>query len=263
MEAYDIIIQGGQSNSEGSGIGPVEKAYEPSENILYLDVDKTVEVLPEGGLKITYADKPFQLHIAEERLWQDNQILGDFSLTFSKKYIENGLLDTGRKILIVRAAIGGTGFQTTHWGLQDRLFLKMLEMTDYALSLNPNNRVAGFLWHQGENDAVEGNTPQNYRKQLLDMLSFVREKYGNMPFVAGDFVNEWKMLNIDICNPIVNVIREIVEEVDSAAFVETADLLSNNQTIGNGDNIHFSRQSLYVLGERYFNEFQRIKREER
>ena len=43
MEKYDIIIQGGQSNAEGSGRGPVLKAYEPSEDIYYLDVEYTLE----------------------------------------------------------------------------------------------------------------------------------------------------------------------------------------------------------------------------
>ena len=87
MQAYDIIIQGGQSNSEGSGLGPVEQEYVPSEDILYLDVEKTTDPFP-GGLNVIYADKPFQLHKAEERLWQEKYLLGDLALTFSKKYIE-------------------------------------------------------------------------------------------------------------------------------------------------------------------------------
>ena len=259
MQAYDIIIQGGQSNSEGSGLGPVEQAYEPSEDILYLDVDKTTEAFP-GGLNVIYADRPFYIHKAGERVWQSEYILGDLALSFSKKYIENGLLEKGRKLLIIRASVGGTGFQTKHWGMQDPLYLKMLEMTDYALSLNPENRIVSFLWHQGENDAVEGNTPENYKNQLLKMITSVRERYGNMPFIAGDFVNEWKTLNISICEPIVNVIKEVVLLVGNSAFVETSDLLSNNQTINNGDNIHFSRQSLYILGERYFEKFKNIIR---
>ena len=47
-QKFDIIIQGGQSNAEGSGRGPVFKAYEPSENICYLDVPKIVENVPGG-----------------------------------------------------------------------------------------------------------------------------------------------------------------------------------------------------------------------
>ena len=42
---------------------------------------------------------------------------------------------------------------------------------------------------------------------------------------------------------------------EKAAFVETADLPSNNQKTGNGDDIHFCRESLHVLGQRYFEKF--------
>lgn len=35
-EKYDIIIQGGQSNAEGSGIGPVTQEFSPNSNILYI-----------------------------------------------------------------------------------------------------------------------------------------------------------------------------------------------------------------------------------
>ena len=256
MDKYDIIIEGGQSNAEGSGLGPVEKEYEPREDILYLDAEKDVVTTPER-IEVNYKDLPFVIKVAKERPYNDSK-LGDLALTFSEKYIESGLLKNGRKILIVRGAIGGTGFQKGHWGVGAPVFEKMLEMTDYALSLNPENKVVGFLWHQGEHDAFEGNTPANYKKQLLSTVETGRAKYGKTPFIAGDFSNEWKSLNIGICEPIIKVIKEVVDEVGCSAFVETADLPSNNQKTGNGDNIHFCRQSLHVLGERYFNAFMKI-----
>lgn len=158
----------------------------------------------------------------------------------------------GRKLLIVRAAVGGSGFKKGHWGLENILHKKMIELVNYALSLNPENKVVAFLWHQGEHDAFEGNTPEVYHKQLTEMVSDVRARYGNMPFIAGDFVNEWKSKNIESCAPIIDVIRQVICEMGNAAFVETADLPSNNQKICNGDDIHFCRQSLHELGKRYF-----------
>lgn len=67
-----------------------------------------------------------------------------------------------------------------------------------------------------------------------------------------------EMLNIEVCIPIINVIKGLVIEVGNSAFLETAELLSNNQTIQNGDNIHFARLSLHGLGEKYFNAFIKI-----
>ena len=79
-----------------------------------------------------------------------------------------------------------------------------------------------------------------------------------MPCVAGDFCHDWKDKNLAICQPIVNTIKQVVDEIGNAGFVETADLLSNNQKTGNGDEIHFCRESLYTLGKRYFKEFYRL-----
>ena len=105
----------------------------------------------------------------------------------------------------------------------------MIEMVDYSLSFNKENRVIAFLWHQGEHDAFEGNEPDVFEQQLRDMVLSVRERYGKMPFIAGDFVREWKEENFDICIPIVEKIRKVINDIGNAAFVDTADLLSNNE----------------------------------
>jgi hypothetical protein len=87
------------------------------------------------------------------------------------------------------------------------------------------------------------------------MVTSVRERYGKMPFIAGDFVREWKQKNLAICEPIVEKIQKVVKDIGNGAFVNTSDLLSNNEKIGNEDDIHFCRASLLMLGERYFCEF--------
>ena len=256
-EKFDIVIQGGQSNAEGCGIGFVDTEYKPCEDIVYLDIRKKVETT-ENSVIITYSEEPCEIKIAEERYIEDGK-RGDFALTFSQEYIRRGFLKNNRKLLIVRAAVGGTGFQKEQWGLGKQLYAKLLEMTDYALSLNSENKIVGFLWHQGEHDAFEGNTPENYYKQFKEMVLDVRSRYGSMPFVAGDFCREWKDKNLAICQPIVNTIKRVVDEIGNAGFVTTADLLSNNQKTGNGDEIHFCRESLYTLGKRYFEEFYKLR----
>jgi hypothetical protein len=70
-------------------------------------------------------------------------------------------------------------------------------------------------------------------------------------------VNEWKMKNLENCEPVVAAIRDVCKTVNGA-FVETSDLKSNNQEIGNGDDIHFSRNALDILGRRYFEAFEKI-----
>ena len=255
---FDIIIQAGQSNAEGLGVGPVSAEYMPilSGNVYYLEAEKTVEHLPET-VRVTYADTPFIITPAKERGSEQNPV-GDFAMSFGEAYVK-GNLQNDRKLLIVRAAIGGTGFVKKQWGLEDQVYLKMIELADYALSINEENRIVGVLWHQGECDAFEKNEPNVFKQQLASLIQDIRKRYGkNLPFIAGDFVSEWKQKNISDCEPIVEKIREVLRETGHSAFIETSDLLSNNQKNGNGDDIHFCREALCILGCRYYDAFREI-----
>ena len=52
----------------------------------------------------------------------------------------------------------------------------------------------------------------------------------------------------------MTVIRNVAQEV-GGAYVETADLRSNDQKVGDGDTIHFCREDLQELGRRYYAAF--------
>ena len=124
-EKFDVIIQAGQSNSEGYGFGPTDEPYQPSDRVWYLEPNMTVSVATE---KVT-----------------GNGIQSNFGLSFAREYMKSGRLAEGRNILIIRAAVGGTGFLDNRWKLTDDLYIKMMEMIDTALSLNPENRLVALL----------------------------------------------------------------------------------------------------------------------
>lgn len=237
-EKFDIILQGGQSNAEGCGMGPVDDEFVPDDEILYFNGDKTITR-------------------AEERCWDGNAV-GDFAISFASQYKSAGLLDDGRKLLIIRSAVGGTGFVDKRWGMKDDLYLRMMEMTRASLALNPENRLIVFLWHQGETD--NGTPAAIHSARLSGLVNSVRGEFGlpHLPFIAGDFVHEWKWANIAPCEPTVNGIIDTCCDIGHARFVLTDTLLSNNEKHGNGDNIHFSRDALRLLGIRYFNAYRAI-----
>ena len=262
QEKFDIIVQAGQSNAAGFGQGPVKNEYIPSPDVLYLNVDvNTSEGIKDGvwSLILEYGDKPFSIEVAREKDLGDNVMNGDFSLTFCEEYKKAGLLKKDRKLLVIRAGIGGTGFMKKHWTKDGIVYLKMLEMIDYALSLNSENRIVGLLWHQGEHDAFEHNDPDIFESQLTYLFASLKERYSlpDLPIVTADFVNEWKNENIEDCVPIVDKIKKVTQAF-AGEFVETSDLPSNNQKHGNGDTIHFCRQSLHDLGRRYFQAYKKI-----
>lgn len=250
---FDVFIQAGQSNAEGSGIGDVRSPYEPEKRICFLEAEKTV-ITTDTGLDIQYADKPFVIQPADYH--GADRSVGDFSLSFSKAYIAAGLLAEDRGILIVRAGVGGTGFQKHHWGIDEILYNKMIAMVDYALSLNSENRLMGLLWHQGEHDAFEGNTRGRYHEQLTALIESVKIRYHcpALPFACAGFTQDWTEKNKSICEPILSALRRTAKE-QNGAFVETDGLLSNDQMTGNGDDIHFCRQALHTLGLRYLDAY--------
>ncbi len=260
-ERYDIVIQAGQSNAQGCGRGDVTEEYVADSEIMHFYQNFELEDrIVDGIWKITLniKDPSYYIDIADEMSDQHGKI-SDFSLTFCKEYKKAGLLAPSRKLLVVRAAVGGTGFMKKQWGLGNELYLRMLDMIDHALSLNNENRIVAFLWHQGEHDAFEGNPPETFESQLEAMINDVRARYNlpSLPFVSGDFVNDWKMKNIEICEPIVEKIKAVSARL-RGAFVETADLLSNDQKLGNGDDIHFCREAQCILGKRYFEAYKSI-----
>lgn len=245
-ETWDIIIQAGQSNAEGSGFGPASDPWYPDDRVYYLEPDMT-------------------LAPATERV-NGNRIQSNFALAFARDYIRSGLLAEGRKLLILRSAVGGTGFLDGRWHMEGDLYLHMLEMIRTALEMSSGNRLVAFLWHQGETDAILGATyPQHYR-HLKDLLTSVRENFGapQLPFVAGDFVHHWEQENWAICESVVSAMRDLCEELPHCGFVETDGLSSNTQEPGNEgldsvECIHFSREGLYQLGHRYFRVFTALR----
>jgi hypothetical protein len=245
-EHFDIIIQAGQSNSDGTGYGPAENPWIPTENVWYLNFDCT-------------------LSLAREAV-NGNEIQSNYSLSFAREYMAKGLLAEGRKLLILRTSIGGTGFLDKRWGMTDDLYLHMMEMIRTALALNKENRLVAFLWHQGETDAIFGADFDTHYGNLMGLIRSVREEFQvpQLPFIAGDFVQQWKKDNWNICVPVVDAIRAVCRDCGSGAFVETDGLPSNSQQerippMPWEDTIHFSRNALYLLGQRYFAAFDGLR----
>lgn len=256
MEKYDIFIEAGQSNAEGYGHGPVEKPYIPHERILYLTQGEPVaaEYEPKGEMKIQIAaERPNPAFGPEDRI-------GDLSLRFAREYLDAGFLAADRKLLIIRSAVGATGFLKHYWGMEDPLYLRMLRMTDHALSLNPQNRLMGLLWHQGEHEAAFQNDPRRYQDQLTELVKSVRNRYEapRLPFICGGFCDQWAQKNQPECDQIMDAIRGAAKEL-GGIYVDTQDLRSNDQKCADGDEIHFCREALQELGLRYFEAYRALR----
>ena len=134
----------------------------------------------------------------------------------------------------------------------------MMQMTSDALSLSEDSRIVAMLWHQGETDAIFSQSYDAYRGSLTALLSAFRGRFGLVPFVCAGFVPLWISRNRAVCEPILRAQRDICAASPLCAFVESDGLLSNDEAVKNGDDIHFCRESLNLLGARYFEAFSRL-----
>ena len=253
-EKFDIIILAGQSNAVGNGMGTVDKPYQPSEDVWFLC----------GPLET----QEYYFYPACEEV-RDNETVGNFILKFSENYIADGRLKEGRKLLILCAAAGGTGFINGTWRMTECYYLRMMDMIRTSLSLNSENKLVGFMWHQGEFDACYGATFDIHYNHLMTMLKSVLDEFDapEIPFVAGDFVHDWKNKKLEDCIPVVDAMKKVCSDYPYGEFVESDGLTSNFQQVGRKtpvvgeyfeDDIHFSRKALYELGDRYYKAYTSI-----
>ena len=265
-DTFDIIVLAGQSNAFGFGLGKVKDEYKPSTDILLLQDEHNVDYIKtDDGLEILDVKNPtdYFIKIAEEQQNSQGKI-GCFALYFAKKY-KSECLKNGRKIIIVKAAVGGTGFVKGQWTTDGCLYNRMIDMIDSLLALNNGNRIVSFLWHQGECDAFEneGKDPQVIeREYYINFGNFIKQiyaKYGKIPFIAGAFTEEWSQKYLQESNAVISATKKVLQEYGCGGFIYSNGLKSNNQVLLNGDDIHFSRASLYELGERYYAEFSNLK----
>ena len=268
-EKFDIILLIGQSNAEGFGRGEVADAYEPTENVMHLtdSYHVTFEMTPENeGILHIDENSAYKIEPAEETIHPERGILGCFALPFAKKYYESYLSSTDRKVMVIRAAVGSTGFLRGNWALDDKLYKRAVEMTDMALSLNKENRLAAILWHQGESDAIEGRRRGGYDflypyylERFNELVCDLRKRYGILPFIAGAMCRDWTPRIKEASDAVEDATRAVLSKAGCGAFVESDSLTSNDSILHNGDSIHFSRSSLYELGNRYFKLYENLR----
>jgi hypothetical protein len=112
--------------------------------------------------------------------------------------------------------------------------------------------LKGILWHQGEGDSSESESPQ-YENRLIELIKALRADLADkVPFVAatlGDFFVEG--------NPQGRVINEtllrIPRLVQGTACVDSSGLRDK------GDSLHFNAASARELGRRYAEAMLRLK----
>ena len=236
---YDIIVVAGQSNAQGNGLGNEDKRLPALERVYQFTDQNPPQIYFDENYKTRIrAVLPVECEItlADERLLEDGTHAAEFSQSFAREYVERGYLKDGRNLLIVKAAVGGTGFTKEQWGLGNILYTRLLQMVDAALKTGDDNKIVAFLWHQGEHDAFERLNESDeavfhfYRTQFDAMTQDFLKRYSQFkfPIIAGDFCKDWAD-GFSKPAAVRKATEKVVKQLGNAGFVSSDGLLSNNE----------------------------------
>ncbi len=229
---YRIISGGGQSNIQGHTTAT------------YTDADKAVADIYQWGSSGDYAG---ELDLAKEPLSHITQMtnLIGCMLGFAKSYLPS--LKANERLILIPAAMGGTGFSDNRWNPGDDLFTNLVERTNTVLSTFPNAKLDAILWHQGEKDAQNAYGKAAHSAALDSMVlnfrgSILGAQY--VPFIAGEMIYSWVGTDADKV-AIQESIQELPSRLDNCYVVNTSTLTAQV------DGIHFDEISMRALGVLY------------
>lgn len=235
----DVVLLAGQSNMVGFGLG----------------YDAALDGTPDPRIRQwSQTGARGRIVAATDPLLHPGAAAGRVGLgmSFARAYIATR--PPGRSLLLVPAAVGGTGFSDQRWNPGDDLFEGAVRRTRAALAAAPNACLAAILWHQGEAD-VGALTGPDYAARLGRTIAAFRRRIGGtapVPFVTGRFEPGWVKPTPEQ-SAILDALAHLSDTVPATINV-SADGLTGNP----GDRIHFDAGSQRILGRRYFEGFRAV-----
>lgn len=228
-QEYDVFLLIGQSNMAGRGW-----MIEGDENVF----DENVFLLDDKGEAVP-ARNPLNQYSTIGKEYSMQQIGPGYG--FSKMLSSV----TGRKILLVVNARGGTRIAQWMKGAEDGFYEEAVKRTKQAMKLG---QLKAVLWHQGCGDTSRKDT---YLDSLSVFVGNLREDFGqNVPFVAGE-LGHWRP-HVTGFNQMLHGIAGRIPDSDWVSSEGCMPIVTEKSG-GSPDmkDAHFDRESQILLGERY------------
>lgn len=163
----------------------------------------------------------------------------------------------GEPVGIIPCAMGNTSL--SQWQPGENLYDHTVAICKIA---QRESEIAGVLWHQGEADCGDDLYPL-YKEKLMNIINSLRKDLSldKVPFLLGGLGEylekrcdepyfETKFKNYIKIN---EILQSLEKEDPYIGYVSSEGLTSNP------DLLHFTAQSLYTFGERYFEKYKAIK----
>ena len=168
--------------------------------------------------------------------------------SFAEAYVKKYGVDVG----LICCADGGTSLD--QWQRGELLYDNAVAQARLAAR---SSTIVGVLWHQGETDCARGLW-DTYGERLEKMMRSLREDLGldTVPFILGeigDYLAECPISeNLKHYGRINEQLRTVAASNENVGCASARGLTSNP------DLLHFSAESLYEFGLRYFREFEKL-----
>ena len=222
---YDVILLIGQSNMVGRN-GPIDPVLDA--------IDSRIKQYGSTRKVLEIAQDPL------DHLDETANTVGP-GLSLAKHYADN-YLQSGREVLIVPAADGGTSFGAGFWRGGGTGYNNAVARASEAISLGVDSRIVMIAWHQGESDRTMTET--EYATELDALISGFRSEIvgaSNAPFIVGEISPNSTQYGAGVAAALLGT----PNRVSAAGYVPTSDI-----PLG-GDSLHFSASSSRTLGVRY------------
>ena len=161
----------------------------------------------------------------------------------------------GEEIGLIPCADGGSAIK--EWQPGEALYDHAVFQAKLA---KRSSKIAGILWHQGENDSYEEQDAELYHERFMNMFTTLKKDLDlpdDIPVLIGeigDFVEFHDNGNCKYFRRINEILKQLSTELPGGAFVSAKGLC------GQADNVHFDSKSYREFGKRYFAEYLKVKR---
>lgn len=145
---------------------------------------------------------------------------------------------------LIKGAVGGTGLWNDWNPTTGAIYADFRNTVTAGLAAlqaaGHTTEIVGMLWHQGEDDAIEGQAG-NYGSNLTAFIADIRSRYGaKLPFIIGE---PWRG-----SGPAFVTVAQAQEAVAAAdpysSFIPTSDLTLF-------ETYHFNAPSQVIIGQRF------------
>ena len=244
----NVYLLAGQSNALGAFTGEYSAEYdtEPA-NVQFYNNGNLSTLIPDSTAPYYFGDG-LELELGRQMVLHEPG--ADFAIL---KHAGAGQSLYDQSDWYADGTSSSVNDGTAYLNFQNSTARALTDLSDRGYT----TQLRGFIWVQGEADAAEGRSTEEYTADLTNFIVDVRSTYGDIPFIFTRLSDNAVIL--DAATKSMNRVGVIQAAQDSVdASVEGTYLIHSNSFELIGDNVHYSASGQITHGATVYNTLQSI-----